>query len=314
MRQTFDLDRLRSLSIERVAERLGLTVDRHRCLCPFHDDHQPSLSFHVRRNSYHCFVCDAHGGVIDLAMGVLRHSFAEACRWLADTHNVLPINDRPSTATPRTPAFDAQRYEWFFTRPFISREAARFLHDERRIDPRVVRWCRLTSWRDPQGTPWLQIPYYDLDQTLMGVQWRNLNPSLPNGQPRFRFPKGSRCQLYNLPVLHRLQADDALWITEGCSDCWAMLSAGRKAIAIPSATLLGQSSGKLLKESLRALLGQRLSTLCLHMYPDADVPGEKLYLQLVSLANEIGVPILRHSLPTGCKDFGDYWKILTPHL
>ena len=312
MRQTFDLDRLRSLSIERVAERLGLTVDRHRCLCPFHDDHQPSLSFHIRRNSYHCFVCDAHGGPIDLTMGMLRCSFAEACRWLADAHNILPITERPA-ASP-TQAFDAPRYERFFTRPFISREASRFLYEERRIDSRVVRWCRLTSWRDKAECPWLQIPYYGLDHRLMGVQWRNLSGSLPSGEPRFRFPKGSRCLLYNLPVLHRLQEGDALWITEGCSDCWAMLSAGHKAIAIPSATLLGQSSGKLLKESLRALLGQRLSTLCLHMYPDADVPGERLYLQLVSLANEVGLPIQRHSLPVGCKDFGDYWKRLNSQL
>ena len=307
MRQSFDLDRLRSLSIERVAERLGLTVDHHRCLCPFHDDHRPSLSFNRRRNSYHCFVCDAHGGVIDLTMGVLRHSFAEACRWLSDTHNVLPrFEPEPSASSNQT--FDAQRYARFFAEPFINREAARFLYEERRIDPRVVRWCRLTSWRDKEGVPWLQIPYYDLDRQLMGVQWRNLGPSLASGQPRFRFPKGSRCLLYNLPVLRRLEEGDSLWITEGCSDCWAMLSAGYKAIAIPSATLLGKAGGKLLRDSLRGLLGKRLSSLCLHMYPDADIPGEKLYLQLVSLANEIGLPIQRHSLPRGCKDFGDYWR------
>ena len=309
MRQTFNVERLRSLSIERVAERVGLTVNRHKCLCPFHDDHQPSLSFNLRKNSYRCFVCDAHGGVIDLAMGVLRLSFVEACRWLSDTHNVLPLSDASASLPPQGQAFEARRYARFFERPFISREAAHFLHDERRIDPRVVRWCRLTSWRDPQGTPWLQIPYYDLDQTLMGVQWRNLNPSLPTGQPRFRFPKGARCPLYNLPVLRRLREGDALWITEGCSDCWAMLSAGRKAIAIPSATLLGQMSGKLLKEHLRTLLGKRLPTLSLHMCPDADVPGEKLYLQLVTLANEMGLSIQRHSLPTGCKDFGAYWTL-----
>ena len=37
--------------------------------------------------------------------------------------------------------------------------------------------------------------------------------------------------------------DDELWITEGCSDCWAMPSAGHKAIAIPSATLLSPRKG-----------------------------------------------------------------------
>lgn len=37
--------------------------------------------------------------------------------------------------------------------------------------------------------------------------------------------------------------DDELWITEGCSDCWAMPSDGHKAIAIPSATLLSPRKG-----------------------------------------------------------------------
>ena len=46
------LQKLRDLPIEGVAERLGLPVSRHKCLCPFHDDHHASLSFSVRRNIY----------------------------------------------------------------------------------------------------------------------------------------------------------------------------------------------------------------------------------------------------------------------
>ena len=43
------------------------------------------------------------------------------------------------------------------------------------------------------------------------------------------------------------------------------------------------------------------------MYPDADVPGEKLYLQLVALANDLHSSILRHSLPSGCKDYAQWY-------
>ena len=46
--------------------------------------------------------------------------------------------------------------------------------------------------------------------------------------PRFQFPKGSTCQVFNLPVLETLESGDELWITEGVSDCLAMLSAGKK--------------------------------------------------------------------------------------
>lgn len=86
--------------------------------------------------------------------------------------------------------------------------------------------------------------------------------------PRFKFPRGSNCHIYNLPVLKLLKPGEELWIAEGCSDCWALLSSGHKAIAIPSATLLKPKDLEI------------LSTLNLHMFPDADIPGEKLFLQL----------------------------------
>ena len=116
------------------------------------------------------------------------------------------------------------------------------------MDERVVRWCRLTSWKDRKEVPWLQIPYYDEEGRLVGVQNRNL---VKGALPRFRFPQGSECGIYNLPVLKRLKPGDELWIAEGCSDCWALLSAGHKAIAIPSATLLSKKD-KTLLSSLKA--------------------------------------------------------------
>ena len=55
---------LRALPIEDLASRLGLDVRHHKALCPFHNDHHASLSFNVRKNTYRCFVCDAHGDTI----------------------------------------------------------------------------------------------------------------------------------------------------------------------------------------------------------------------------------------------------------
>ena len=303
------LQKLRDLPIEGVAERLGLRVVRHKALCPFHDDHHASLSFCVRRNSFRCFVCDAHGGTIDLVMRVLGKDFKEACRWLGDEHNVIFTEYKPKETTVEPKPFDAQRYERYFLRPWLSQEARAFLFGERRLDERVVRWCRLTSWRDRNGVNWLQTPYYDRDCRLIGVQNRNLGkcPSegsggLPaskdlGGLPRFRFPYGSRCSIYNLPVLNLLRPGEPLWITEGCSDCWAMLSAGRKAIAIPSATLLKPQDVEIL-----SALHSQLSTEY-HMYPDRDEPGERLFLQLQQKLPSL----VHHQLPAGCKDFSEYY-------
>lgn len=412
--------RLRSLPVEAVAERLGLRVVHHKSLCPFHDDHHASLSFSPSRNTFRCFVCDARGGTIDLVMRHLNMSFPDACRWLANGTNIILDTYRPRTPTADRPArpFDAARYARLFEHPWLSDEARTFLFTERRLNPRVVSWCRLTSWTDRQGTHWLQTPYFDASGQLIGLQNRNLdygkqkgdegeedkrsmdkgNGSMDKGNgsendvktamadgskdeaqtcscfastslspcsskqqppedkegerevmrgliegaegkdnakqeqgsdakqgqgsdakqgraidakqgqaveakpesreaPRFRFPYGSRCTVYNLPVTAMLRPGEPLFITEGCSDCWAMLSAGHKAIAIPSATLLSQADKALLRD-----LAQRLGT-SFHMFPDRDAPGERLFMQL----REVLPGLQHHQLPVGCKDFAEYY-------
>ena len=300
------LQKLRDLPIEGVAERLGLRVVRHKALCPFHDDHHASLSFKVSKNTWRCFVCGASGGTIDLVMRHLGMSFLEACRWLADEHNVI-IDTQASSPTPPQkgrgePCFNPERYARFFERPWLNEEARRFLFDERRLDPRVVRWCRLTSWKDYNGIPWLQTPYYDRQGKLIGIQNRNL---VKGATPRFRFPSGSQCTIYNLSVLNLLKPGEVLFIAEGCSDCWSLLSAGHKAIAIPSATLLSKKDVNLLQTLSSELLVRY------EMYPDRDAPGERLFMQL----KEVLPQLVHHQLPPGCKDFSDYYlsAIATRH-
>ena len=319
----------------------------------------------------------------------LGKDFVEACQWLS---NESPTPSRtfgpPSLTLPNCSATNGQLprgeekkpkvpprgdlggvYARFFLHPFLNEAARHFLFEERKLDERVVRWCRLTSWKDKQGVPWLQIPYYDRDGKLVGVQNRNLaTPSKPSrgkaynqgeenstpskpwlsptsgsrgeayshspsgepegGRPRFRFPAGSRCGIYNLPVLNLLKPGEDLYITEGCSDCWAMLSSGHKAIAIPSATLLTREDVELLKSlgtspygatgvfrgatecgsgstkgSKSPLATEAAGGLSFHMYPDRDEPGERLFLQL----KQVLPNLVHHQLPPGCKDYSDLY-------
>ena len=291
--EKYDIEKLRSLSCESVAQRLGIMIKYHKALCPFHDDHTPSMTF--KKNKFKCWSCGESGDSISLVKKVLGKDFLDACRWLADEHNMIVSTFKVSEDSSfHQKPFDASRYERFFERPWLNEEARRFLFEERRLDERVVRWCKLTSWRDKQGIPWLQIPYYNREGKLVGIQNRNL---IKGGSPRFRFPSGSRCGIYNLPVLNLLQPHEPLYITEGSSDCWAMLSAGHKAIAIPSATLLSKKD----VEQLSTLHSQ-LSTE-FHMYPDRDEPGERLFLQLQQVLPNLE----HHQLPQGCKDFGEYY-------
>ena len=386
--EKYEIEKLRDLPIEEVASQLGLQVARHKSLCPFHSDHHASLSFNTRKNLCRCFVCmDESLDSIGLVMKSLHVDFPKACFWLAERNGILlekgrgriwrrdcgsasadspdsavspasaaspaspasPVASASSASSPAAPhAFDAARYARFFEHPWLNEAACRFLFDERKIDGRVARWCRLSSWTDRKGVNWLQIPYFDKEGRLVGIQNRNLDfhrKSRPTDSmdsektgksscptdftddtdskdsedskvsigskadtdfeeaPRFRFPYGSQCGIYNLQVLKLLTPGERLFITEGCSDCWAMLSAGHKAIAIPSATLL--------KPEDRDVLAYISETFGVewHMFPDRDAPGERLFLQL----KEILPSLIHHQLPLGCKDFGEaYLKGFNP--
>lgn len=303
---------LEATPIEDVAERLGLHVTRHKAICPFHDDSHPSLTFNTLRNRYRCYVCDAHGGVIDLVRNVRACGFREACHWLGASSvwdDIRPASNNHSASIGsnsirhRDIKVDLDWLSTLLHPTALNNEAKHFLFDERHLNPQVIAWCRLSSishptpcWRYGKpfyDAPSLLIPYFDINGQLMSVQSRYLGPAkADNSIPRFRFPRGSNCHIYNLPILRHLAPNEELWITEGCSDCWAMLSAGKKAIAIPSATLLKE-------KDLEPLRG-----LNLHMVPDQDKPGEKLFFQL----RERLPQLVHHRLPAGCKDFGDFYK------
>lgn len=298
-----DIQKISDLPIEQVADALGLRVKRHWSLCPFHNDSNPSLHYIVAKNKYRCYVCGHYGGPIDLAMQVLNLNFHDAVCWLAQAfgisiqeEHVRKFNVKPREVKPVKKfncelTLGTEQLSQMIATPVLTEEARHFLFDERKIDSRVVRWCGLSSTHTH-----LLIPYFNIDGSLQSVQWRYLGND-PQ-EPRFRFPRGSHCGIYNLPVLKLLKPGEPLYIAEGCSDCWALLSAGHKAIAIPSATLLKTASPIPLQWE-----GANQLETTYHMYPDQDEPGERLYLELKELLGNVE----HHSLPSAHKDFGSWW-------
>ena len=87
-------DSLRALSIITVADRLGMTLYgmgklNRRCLCPFHDDHAPSLHLNATKNIFKCFSCGKGGDVIGLVMQVNNLKYLDACQWLMKEFNIV---------------------------------------------------------------------------------------------------------------------------------------------------------------------------------------------------------------------------------
>lgn len=53
-------------------------------ICPFHDDHSPSMSVSPEKQIYKCFVCGATGNVFNFVQNYLNVSFLEAVKIVAD--------------------------------------------------------------------------------------------------------------------------------------------------------------------------------------------------------------------------------------
>ncbi len=54
------------------------------CVCPFHNDHNPSMNVNRPRQMYYCFSCGAGGDVFKFVMDYENLSFPEAVKVLAD--------------------------------------------------------------------------------------------------------------------------------------------------------------------------------------------------------------------------------------
>jgi DNA primase catalytic core len=96
-----ELERLKQdISLERLAETAGIALKRHGKdllgLCPFHDDHEPSLVISPDKNLWHCLgACQMGGSVIDWVMKMQGVSFRHAVELLR--------NDPSSIASARGP-------------------------------------------------------------------------------------------------------------------------------------------------------------------------------------------------------------------
>lgn len=220
---------------------------------------------------------------------------------------------------------DMEVCNWLIDNARLSDNAKKFLYDERFFCEEVVRKMKVKSVSDSKRavnalvsefgeerslesglvrrgdyglyfyfhTPCLLFPYYEQDGKLVGIQSRYLGTQ--DKVPRFQFLASQKTRLFNLPILNSLKQGDKLYISEGITDCLAMLSAGLNAVAIPSATILPKEDLVLLKNYY------------LHMFPDQDDAGQRAFLELRSFFVNHYSTIKAEKLPDFAKDYCDFY-------
>ncbi len=221
--------------------------------------------------------------------------------------------------------FDEEIYTWLINNAILLEPAKKFLFLKRHLKEDVVQKLRIGSIFNPATvidnlikifgeeiclktglirrgdyglyfyfyTPCLLFPYYDQDGRLIGVQSRYLGTN--EKAPRFQFMSSQKTRLYNLPILNNLKRGDKLYISEGITDCIALLSDDLNAVAIPSATILPMEDLVLLKN------------YNLHMYPDQDEAGRKAFMALRRFFVNNYSTVKIEKLPEGVKDYCDFY-------
>lgn len=108
--------------IVEVAIALGLHVDSRqgasrKAICPFHDDHSPSMSLYKNNgtaDNFHCFACGAHGDVVSLIQHKNNIDFWDTIQWLA-TFSGVKLDE----SSRRKRKFDKQSGSNFFADKII---------------------------------------------------------------------------------------------------------------------------------------------------------------------------------------------------
>lgn len=220
---------------------------------------------------------------------------------------------------------DVEMISWIVNHAQLSEIAKDFLFQKRKYKPMVAEKLRIGSISDSKKlistlvknfglertlksgivrqnirglylffyTPCLIFPYTDINGKIVNMQTRYLGTD--EKAPRFQFLPGSSTRIFNMSILKHISVDEKLFISEGITDCIALLSSNRNAVAIPSATLLHDVDIKM------------LAPKNLYMFPDKDEAGERLYKNLNDKLNAYGSMIMKLQLPEGCKDFSDYY-------
>jgi DNA polymerase len=111
-----------------LADLIGEPLVDGKILCPFHDDHTPSLQIYP--DHYHCYPCGAHGYAVDWLMLIEGMSRAEAIKYLVAWDGPRVALAQDDKEEKRERALEL----WEQGVSILGTTAARYLSDIRGVD------------------------------------------------------------------------------------------------------------------------------------------------------------------------------------
>lgn len=188
--------------VDVIAEYLPLQQKgkNYFAICPFHDDHNPSMSISPEKQIYTCFVCGESGNVFNFVMNYEKISFTEAVSKVAQKAGVfLNVEDvkKPQIEDKNNKyykMFDiTNKYYQNNIRSSYGKKALKYLND-RKLDDEVIKEFEIgLSMNDNNVSKLLTNKGYDINDLIdVGLCGKNNNFTYDIFRNRIMFP------LYNL--------------------------------------------------------------------------------------------------------------------
>ncbi|MCD7935622.1 MAG: CHC2 zinc finger domain-containing protein [Tannerellaceae bacterium] len=260
-------------------------------LCPFHDDHHPSLQVSSSRQSYICYACGAKGDVIAFVQAMEKCTFPEAVEKLSPGSPTRPLQ-RGGEKRKEAPPSGELRGLLGLLMPYstgVPELTPAYLEFETGVAPHLLP----SRWKAMAGR--LVFPIYDEHGQLAGYAGRSLlSPEEGAGaaSPRYLNTPGlPRSQL--LYGLHRakdtIRREGTLYLVEGFKDVIALHAAGLTGTVGLCGTQLAEGQRKLVSRYAEKVV----------LVLDGDEAGQTATRTVTALLRQDGLETVAVTLPPG---------------
>lgn len=311
--------------VDIIGERIPLTARGKNffCVCPFHDDSNPSMSVSREKQIYTCFSCHATGNVYTFLMNYEHIDFREALKYLGDRVGIdtgsVQVTKKANKFVKLYDAYNlTMKYYQNNLNSNIGKLAKKYLLD-RKIDENLIKEFEIGLSLDSRNdltklltnksydlvtlnriglssddhdiyNDRIMFPLYDVSGKVVGFSGRIYKD---NGQNKYLntketdiFKKGEMLYHYHIAKEECRQKKSVI-IMEGFMDVIRASSIGIKNTVALMGTALTKDQINLIKRLSNNII------LCL----DGDDPGQHATLNIGNMLFDIGIEVKVVVLP-----------------
>ena len=162
-------------------------------VCPFHDDHNPSMSVSPEKQMFKCFVCGTSGNVFNFVMDYEKVSYYEAVKIVANKIGITVEVDNINISEKKSPLYDiydiSNKYYQNYLNTLSGKIAKNYLKDRSITEDMIKHFQIGLSPTDNSLTKLLINKKIEKEDILKsGISYKNENNIFDIYRNRIMFP------------------------------------------------------------------------------------------------------------------------------